>query len=168
MSHFSDYIRGLPKSLHIHSPIVSNMGSMNSIPLVSQAKLVSHIALGDIEGAVETHNDFANRNTFPVISQLQSMSYALNGDLDDAVDLQEKFASDMSDVIDSIPVAGHAKGGLHYALGQNEKGDNAIKASTRSTAVIVGGALGFAAGGPLGAAGGGIAGGLAVDSAITG
>jgi hypothetical protein len=40
------------------------------------------------------------------------MSYSLNGDFDEAVALQEKFASDMSamsDVIDAIPVAGHAK-----------------------------------------------------------
>jgi hypothetical protein len=76
----------------------------NSIALISQGNLVSHIAFGDIQAAVETHNDFAYRNTFPVISQLQSMSNALNGDFDEAVDLQEKIASDMSDVIDAIPV----------------------------------------------------------------
>jgi hypothetical protein len=67
-----------------------------------------------------------------------------------------------------IPLAGHAKGGLQYAFGQNEKGDNAMKAQTRSTAVIAGGVQEFAVGGPAGAAGGGIAGGLEADSIITG
>jgi hypothetical protein len=55
----------------------------------------------------------------------------------DAVDMQEKFGSDVSDVIDSIPTTGHAKGGLHYALGQNEKGDIVMKSASRTAAAAV-------------------------------
>jgi hypothetical protein len=74
----------------------------------------------------------------------------------------QKLASELFDVIDSISVAGHAKGGLHYAFGQNEKGAVAMKSASRTAAVVAGGAVGFAAAGPVGAVGGAIAGGIAI------
>lgn len=42
---------------------------------------------------------------------------------------------------------GHIKGGVHYAMGDNEKGDDAMKSASRSTGVVLGGIGGFAAGG---------------------
>lgn len=66
--------------------------------------------------------------------------------MDKAQDLQEKFASDMQRVIDTIPVVGHIKGGVHYALGEPEKGEHALKAASRSTGVVLGGVGGLLVG----------------------
>lgn len=93
--------------------------------------------------------------------------YAIGGEPEKALDLQKKFADDMQNVIDSIPVAGHIKGGVHYAMGENRKGDESMKSASRSTGVVLGGIGGFAAGGPVGAVAGGIAGGAAMDGIIT-
>lgn len=144
------------------------MGNTDSIPVVSQAKSLTQFAFGDAAAARATQNNFLYNNTFPVTSQIASLGYAIAGDNDKALDLQKKFADDMVRIIDSIPVAGHIKGGVHYALGENEEGDEAMKAASRSTGVVAGGVGGFLAGGPVGAVAGGIAGGAAMDGIITG
>jgi hypothetical protein len=66
--------------------------------------------------------------------------------MDQARDLQEKFAKDIERVIDSIPVAGHIKGGVHYALGEDQKGEESLKAASRSTGVVLGGVGGLLVG----------------------
>jgi len=144
------------------------MGNSNTVPVVSQVKSLVQWAGGDSAGAFATQKEFAYNNTFPVISQIASAGYAIGGDYDKAEDLQKKFADDMLNVIDSIPVAGHVKGAVHYGLGQKDEGDRAMKAASRSTGVVAGGVTGFAVGGPAGAVVGGIAGGAAMDGVITG
>lgn len=144
------------------------MGNTDSIPVISQAKSLTQFAFGDAAAARATQNNFIYNNTFPVLSQLGSLGYAIAGENDKALDLQKKFADDMQRIVDSIPVAGHIKGGVHYALGENEEGDEAMKAASRSTGVVAGGVGGFLAGGPVGAVAGGIAGGAAMDGIITG
>jgi len=78
------------------------------------------------------------------------------------------MGNEISNAVDSIPVVGHIKGGIHYACGDNKGGDAAMKSSSRSVGVVGGGIAGFCVGGPLGAAAGGVAGGAAMDGAITG
>jgi len=144
------------------------MGNSNTVPVVSQVKSLVQWVGGDSAGALATQQEFAYNNTFPVISQIASAGYAIGGDYGRAEDLQKRFADDMLNVIDSIPVAGHVKGAVHYGLGEKEEGDKAMKAASRSTGVVIGGVTGFAVGGPAGAVVGGIAGGAAMDGAITG
>jgi hypothetical protein len=144
------------------------MGNTDSVPIVSQAKSAVQFSMGDTPGARATQNNFFMNNTFPILSQAASLGYAAAGNNEKALDLQAKFAEDMGTVIDSIPVAGHIKGGIHYALGQNDKGEESMKAASRSVGVVVGGVGGFAAGGPAGGFAGGIAGGLISDSIISG
>ena len=72
-----------------------------------------------------------------------------------------------NDIADATPVVGHAKGGIHYAFGDRQGGDKAMKAASRTVGVIGGGFAG-AAGGPAGAIAGGVAGGAAMDGIITG
>lgn len=64
------------------------------------------------------------------------------------------------DCIDAIPGAGHLKGLVHYATGDTEGGDKAMKAATRTAAVLGAGALT----GGVGAVGAG----LAMDGLYTG
>ena len=57
-----------------------------------------------------------------------------------------------------VPIVGHIKGGIHYACGDKDGGDNAMKAASRTIGVVGGGAVGIL-GGPAGMIAGGVAGG---------
>ena len=93
----------------------------------------------------------------------------------------------MSGVANGIPVLGHAKGVIHYAFGDKEGGDQAMKSSSRTIGCLItqhfieysyirfiiegvmgGGVGGFFVGGLVGAVAGGIAGGIAMDGITTG
>lgn len=78
--------------------------------------------------------------------------------------LQSKHKS----LADGIPIVGHIKGGIHYALGDEAKGAQSMKSASRTVGVIGGGVGGFFVGGPAGSVAGGIAGGAAVDGIVTG
>ena len=143
------------------------MSMINSFPVVSQLKSLVQVIVGDTEGALQTQEDFAFENTFPVISQIASAGYAIGGDHEKAAELQEKFLVGVSDYADALPVVGHIKGGVHYAMGDNDKGDQSMKSASRSLAVAAGGVGGMIAAGPAGAVAGGIAGGVAIDSITT-
>ena len=71
-------------------------------------------------------------------------------------------------VISGVPVIGHIKGGIHYACGDKEGGDDCMKSASRTTIVAASAAGGFVCAGPPGAIAGAIAGGAAADGAITG
>jgi len=70
-------------------------------------------------------------------------------------------------VLNGVPVVGHIKGGIHYACGDKDGGDQAMKAASRTTGVLGGGAVGIL-GGPAGMIAGGVAGGAAMDGITTG
>ena len=79
----------------------------------------------------------------------------------------QKLGNTLNDTADSLPVVGHIKGGIHYAIGDTEKGDQAMKASSRTVGVFSGGAAGFLVGGPVGAVAGGVMGGASMDGITT-
>jgi hypothetical protein len=66
-------------------------------------------------------------------------------------------------MMDSMPVVGHTKAVVHYALGDEEGGDRAMLASTRTTVVMGAGAGGFLVAGPGGAAVAGVVAGTEWD-----
>lgn len=142
------------------------MGATDSIPMVSQMKSAVQYAWGDKEGARETQANFLN--TFPVVSQGKSAYEWWYGDSEAARETQFKFLQGASSFADGIPAVGHAKGAVHYALGDKESGDCSMKAASRTTGVIGGGVIGGLTLGPAGAVAGGIAGGAAVDGMTTG
>lgn len=83
--------------------------------------------------------------------------------------VQQRFAKEtLNDVADGIPVVGHVKGGIHYACGDKQGGDKAMKSSSRTIGVVAGGVGGMVVAGPVGAVAGGIAGGQAMDGITTG
>ena len=142
------------------------MGGVNSIPVISQTKSAVQAIAGDSKAAEETQREFLN--TCPGFSQGTSFYHWYHGDNDAALQTQLKFGRSMSDFANGFPVVGHVKGGIHYACGDREGGDNAMKSASRSTGVIIGGVAGGLVGGPVGAVAGGIAGGAAVDGVTTG
>lgn len=76
-----------------------------------------------------------------------------------------------NDILNGTPVVGHIKGGIHYAFGDTDGGNTAMKSATRTSGVVGGAVVGTIVAGPAGTIGGiigGIAGGAASDGAITG
>ncbi|CAH0403500.1 unnamed protein product [Chilo suppressalis] len=69
----------------------------------------------------------------------------------------------LGNVINSIPVFGHIKAGVHVLTGDTREAAEAFHAANRSTAVVAGGAAGAIVGGPAGMIGGAIAAGTACD-----
>ena len=70
-------------------------------------------------------------------------------------------------ILNGTPVIGHAKAMAHYAMGDSQSGNQALKAATRTMGVLSGGSVGMAIAGPAGAFAGGIAGGASVDALST-
>lgn len=103
----------------------------------------------------------------PIVSQARSLVEVSMGDAEAARRTQIEQGKMLNGLVDSVPVVGHIKGGVHYACGDRNGGDAAMKASSRTTGVLGGGAVGFIAGGPVGAVAGGIAGGGILDGATT-
>ncbi|XP_062607098.1 uncharacterized protein LOC134268873 [Saccostrea cucullata] len=136
------------------------------IPVVSQTKSAVQAIFGDCEGAKRTQENFSRQ--CPVVSQVRSAVEAIAGDEEAARETQYEFGRNVSGIANAIPVVGHVKGAIHYAVGDNEGGDNAMKSASRTVGVMAGGAAGFVTAGPPGAVLGGIAGGDAMDLVITG
>ncbi|KAL3837579.1 hypothetical protein ACJMK2_022990 [Sinanodonta woodiana] len=100
----------------------------------------------------------------PVFSQIKSFAqWAIAGDSEGARETQIQFVKGLRVKLDYVPVVGPLKGAVHYVCGDEEGGDNAVKASFHTTGVIGGGVTGFMVGGPVGAAAGVVAGGFVMD-----
>lgn len=121
------------------------------IPVVSQVKSFVQAVTGNTEGARQTQENFSRQ--CPIVSQARSAVEAITGDTDAAEQTQLEFLKNASRVVDSVPVVGHVKGGVHYVCGDTKGGDMAMK---RATGVAGGAALGLIAAGPIGAVAGGI------------
>ena len=142
------------------------MGNTDSIPVISQTKSIFQVITGDIEGAGQTQKNFAG--TGRIASQITSFIHVARGDYEAARKTQIKFEKGMESLADSIPVAGHIKGIIHYALGENEKGDAAMKSASGTALTAAAGAAGFIAGGPVGGAAAAVAASQAYDGLVTG
>ena len=137
------------------------MGNINAVPVVSQVKSLGQVASGNAEGARITQEEFSK--LCPVISQTRSLVHSLSGDQKQARQVQKEFGKNLNVAVDSVPVIGHIKGGVHYALGDSDGGSTAIKRATKPIGIIVGGATGLVVGGITGAVEGAEIGGKAVD-----
>lgn len=84
-----------------------------------------------------------------------------------AVESGKVVVQTTNDLANGMPVVGHIKGGIHYAIGDKKRGNEAMKKASRSTGVVIGGVLGVS-GGPVGMVAGGIAGGAVMDGITTG
>lgn len=42
----------------------------------------------------------------------------------------------MSNVADGVPVVGHVKGAIHYAVGDSDGGARAMRSATRTTGIF--------------------------------
>lgn len=90
------------------------------------------------------------------------------GKREESKQLEEKYLNSMSSFADAIPVVGHVKGCVHYAMGDTDAGNKSMEASTRTTAVLGAGiATGGLGGGLALGAGVGVGTGVAYDGTAT-
>ena len=109
------------------------MSFLDAIPGVSQAKSFVQWVSGDEKGATRTQENFSK--WCPVVSQARSAVEATY-DTDQARRTQESFRDNfLEPAADGTPGVGHVKGAVHYALGDRKKGDESMKAASRTTAV---------------------------------
>ena len=150
--------------LYLLSTVIIQMA--DAVPVVSQLKSFVQWASGDSKGAKQTQENFSKRCI--LVSQARSAVEAISGDTEAARATQLEFVNEVSNFADSVPVVGHVKGGIHYACGDKDGGDNAMKAASRTTGAVAGGVGGFLVAGPPGAVAGGIGGATAMDLITTG
>jgi len=142
------------------------MGNTDSLPVISQVKSAVQAIAGDTEGARQTQLNFVKG--CPVLSQTVALGAAIGDETEYAKETQVYFGKNVMNIADSVPVIGHVKGAIHYACGDTEGGDNAMKAASRTVGVVAGGIGGFVVGGPVGAVAGGISGGVMMDGVTSG
>uniref|UniRef100_A0A914VSG6 VPS9 domain-containing protein n=1 Tax=Plectus sambesii TaxID=2011161 RepID=A0A914VSG6_9BILA len=147
----------------------SNVPFFDSVPVIAQLKSLVQVIFKDVKGARLTQENFSR--TCIVVSQVRSMVELAAGDKLAARQTQLTFLRvglrNGNAFINGVPVVGHIKGGIHYALDDKNGGHEAMKASSRTVGVIAGALGGALIGGPAVAAAGGVGGGLAVDTLST-
>ena len=129
---------------------------------------------GDDKGAKKMANAAGNAwkeysETNLIAAPVKLISLDIQGKHCERLELKKSFGNIVSSFVDGIPVVGHTKGIIHYALGDKERGHKAIEASTRSTAVLGAGiATGGLGGGLALGAIAGLGTGVAYDATATG
>jgi len=161
-----------------------NMGSVESCPVLSQAKSLVQVMTFDLDGSLETQSIFIKRCVG--VSQVNSLVRVcaagvcrlvddfdgVDDQLNKAREAQVECADDIGVIINYIPVVGHLKAGAHYLNGDAQDATDAVTSATHTTVQIIGCVAGTAAGvGPtavfiLGWAGWSV-GGVASDSVIS-
>lgn len=119
---------------------------------------------GDLDGARKTQEKFSKQ--CPGVSQARSLVESTY-DEDAARRTQREFLEGVESFADATPVVGHVRGIVHYAIGDKDKGDECMKAASRTAAVV---ATGMATGGAgfVVAGGAAITAGLVTDGVTTG
>lgn len=138
---------------------------MDAIPVLSQTKSFIQFACGQKKEAKQTQINFSRQ--CPVVSQVRSAVEGIKGDKKAARETQKECGRFLLNLVNGVPVVGHIKGGIQYALGDSDAGDVALKAASHTSGVMAGGAVGFLVCGPVGAVVLGIGGGAAMDATIT-
>ena len=160
--------------------IISSMGDAQSIPVVGEVvtaaqsttkfvaagacALVGEDEAADrfLEGSKNSWKEYSEKNF--IAATVNATVHKIKGDDDEADRNTKKMFKSLEGVVDNTPGIGHAKGIVHYAIGDTEHGNRCMIGASRSTLVAGAGALTGGIGG--GVVLGGLAGaetGLAYD-----
>lgn len=156
---------------------------LDSIPVVGHAKGVVHYAVGDKKGGDKAMHKSTKTTAAITVGAVGGVAGAVGGAINGAgkaiggaidgaagavggeKDRPHK-GNFISNALDATPVVGHAKGVLHYVVGDKDGGDYAMRRATKTSAAIAGGVIGVPAGAVGGAVGGAVNG--AVGGAVVG
>lgn len=141
------------------------------MPIIAQLKSLFQVMTGDVEGARQTQERFLQAWQTAKLDIL----YAILDGTPLVGHVKGKYPTPYcSSVLSPIPsslvdICGFLRhaGLVHYSLGQGEAGDQAMKAASRTVAVIGAGFAGGCASGPYGAAFAAIGAGAAYDGMTT-
>lgn len=155
---------------------ISNV--LDSIPVVGHAKGVVHYVVGDKDGGDKAMHKSTRTSAAITGGVIGGVTGAVGGAIDGTVRAvggamdgaravggskgEPSKKNFVSNALDATPGVGHAKGVLHYVVGDKDGGDKAMYRATRTSAAIAGGVIGL----PAGAVGGAIGG--AVNGAASG
>ena len=139
--------------------------------------LITSAGLAKVCGCDEEASELADRagcswkeysETNLIATPINGMIQDIKGNREESNRLKETYLSSLSSCADGIPFVGHVKGGVHYIMGDIEKGNRSMEASTRTTTVLGAGLLtgGLGAGVAVGATAG-IGTGVVYDSTAT-
>ncbi|CAF0961517.1 unnamed protein product [Adineta ricciae] len=103
------------------------MSLLDFIPGVSQVKSLVHLAAGDEEGAKRTQDRFFTKT--PIVAHCTAGVAKVCGDHATAKQCWEGGNSSLN----SLPVVGHTKGLLHYAVGDVKNGNKAMEMATSTS-----------------------------------
>lgn len=90
------------------------------IPVISQGKSLFQLIFGEKEDAAKTQKNFLNFGVGP--SQLRSVYFVATGEPKKAWGIQKECLSSLEGVLDSTPIVGHMKGGVHLLAGDHDHG----------------------------------------------
>lgn len=107
---------------------------MSWLPGISQAKSLFQAITGDLDGAKETQKQFFQQ--CPVVSQTTSLIQFLADDKEGAKETWNKGCSTVNQVVNSVPIVGHVKSGIHKVCGDDEGAAQAFKSANRSTGCL--------------------------------
>ncbi|UJR28058.1 hypothetical protein I4U23_009314 [Adineta vaga] len=100
------------------------MSFLDFIPVVSQVKMLVHVAVGDKEGAEKTAERFCTKT--PIVSHAIAGVAKVCGDDRTAKQCWEGGNNSLN----ALPVVGHTKGLLHYTVGDVKGGNKAMSSAT--------------------------------------
>ena len=106
------------------------MGSINSIPVISQLKSLVQVIGGDAAGAKKTQEQFVR--TGIIASQVNSYIQAVRGNDVEARAIQNDFLSNAESIVNGIPVVGHLKGAIHILANDKERGLKIIEGKNKT------------------------------------
>lgn len=157
------------------------MGAVKSLPILGEAvttldaggKLIiaaavapfsSETAVRFVVAAKDSCVDYTERSM--ITATTISLAHLAVGNKEAADKAMSKVLTSWSELVDDLPLAGHAKGLVHYAIGDREMGYRSMQSANRGSMVLCAALLTLGAA-PLVAAGTAIASGLAFDGYIT-
>ena len=105
------------------------MGSINSIPIVSQVKSFIQVINGHDAGARKTQEDFLR--TWLVVSQINSLVHLIKGNNEEALKIQQQAEDEYLKLVESSPVVCHTVAVGSAITGDLDKTEDVDIAATK-------------------------------------
>eukprot|EP00903_Cladosiphon_okamuranus_P015219 g14065.t1 len=141
----------------------------NSDAMFGLFKAAGQALCGDLHGARKSTKNFCDGN--PIALGVIAVHKHMTGRHLEARRHWEtcgrKSVSILNGIADAVPGIGHAKGLIHYACGDDDRGAKAMKDASRSTAAFSGAVAGFVLGNVPGAVAGYATGATSADGVIS-
>ena len=158
----------MAKFLPIIGEIYTTVESAVLVTSAGLAKVIGDDKAADelLESSGKAWKEYSETNC--IATPINGLIQESKGNYQESERLKKSYLNAASSVVDGVPVVGHVKGIVHYAMGDKEKGNRSMEASTRTAAVLGAGVLtGGLGGGLVAGATAGVGSGVAYDATVT-